>query len=475
MGYPINNYSLLKSFIKKDVGTLKNFFKADFALYGFLVHDPQNTNFNLKLQESFFKLHLATRNDLLFTAFVDPPESWIEWVNKKEINFGEFYNSEQLHNPQNIIKTFNPSMVSNFICQYLNIPAHKLPFLIISDDLSKPGYYVVELNADGLMDAIMGLCEFNYYKADMNLDTFFENIYSHTRVNKITSESSLANTLLKLSAILYELSSDNELNKRVANVLISAQETELNSFNKDSELGLIFDGLRRLQDKASKNLYFPSEYSDVLTSKDDTVSERQISYCSFKKNTPQRRINFNEETFALLERGSQLLLLQGIKLYDKYDDEFDSSVHIFPFVKAFETELTYSLTHWVREQYNIELPPFFYEFEPGKYAVVNIGRGVNIDFNKKKNQQWACPELGGQLAGFKTTRKLSLLHPFSSDELCNSFLDISFSLKNIRNRAIHPSFLGKKELDQVVNYWEDLLNNDYFKELYSLKIKYKGG
>lgn len=153
---------------------------------------------------------------------------------------------------------------------------------------------------------------------------------------------------------------------------------------------------------------------------------------------------------------------------------FDYSPLILPFAKSFEKELSYSIVHWVRKNYDITLPLYFYEYEPDKNAQIVLGRNFSIDFNQSLNDSWVSPTLGGQISGFKKAVANSGNHPFNSDEDYQEFLNLAYQIKNIRNRACHSERTTKSDLDKILSCWKGLFERRYFETLYKLKKEYMG-
>lgn len=464
MGYPINNYSLFKEIASGDKhGHVKSFFNDDFSLYGFIVHDSKrDKQFNEVLEESFFSLNLTTGDDFLFTSFCDPPEAWLDWARMNGRDYGQyFWDPKELRNPNLVIKTFNPSLVSLFISQYLGINDKYPTYIILSPNLKEKCFYFLPLNYMDLLDIMTKLTEVAYYLKNGKKWEDVIDAQNKIELRKIELEESLAETLHKLSQTLIYFSTNyRKLNiSRVTEALNSNDDNKTLSSNE--ELNLFYEGMKMFVDNGDHNqINYNQSYA---------VAES-------RRNYPSRAGSIESlQNFRYLEHTTQLFLKQGESLLDFYQESYpDASPFILPFVKALELELSYSIVHWVRKNYDINLPEYFYEYEPRKNVMINIGRGSGINFNLSWNQQWRSPELGGQILGFKTVRSNSKNHPFETDNQFNRFIDLCYIIKNIRNRACHPNFTSEKELLKVIDSWIELLKGNYFEILNLLKSEYKG-
>ncbi|EMS33826.1 hypothetical protein C943_04145 [Mariniradius saccharolyticus AK6] len=128
----------------------------------------------------------------------------------------------------------------------------------------------------------------------------------------------------------------------------------------------------------------------------------------------------------------------------------------------------------MRKQLEINLPLYYYEYEPGKNAQVRLGGKFSIDFNQPLNDMWVSPTMGGQISGFKETVLAKGYHPFKSDTDYKDFLNLAYQIKNIRNRACHAERTSKTDLEKILDSWKAILSKGYLKTLAQLKNEYRG-
>jgi hypothetical protein len=213
----------------------------------------------------------------------------------------------------------------------------------------------------------------------------------------------------------------------------------------------------------------------IMRQKESEIKSQKESV----KESPSENEKFErlvKINLQFLQRESILFLEQGINMSRSINSSnfYDYSPLILPFAKSFEKELSYSIVHWVRRNYDITLPLYFYEYEPGKKAKVFLGKNYTIDFNQTQNDSWISPTLGGQISGLKKAVTNFESHPFKSDLEYQEFLNLAYQIKNIRNRACHSEKTSRSDLDKILSCWKDLFEKNYFETLALLKKEYMG-
>jgi hypothetical protein len=177
-----------------------------------------------------------------------------------------------------------------------------------------------------------------------------------------------------------------------------------------------------------------------------------------------------------LEPDTWGILLDGALLNSLYQEKlfFDASPFINPFGKAFEKEMTYSLVHWIREHLAIDLPEYFYRYQPEKKAILQKGETYfNYNQIKPSTTVWWPPMIGGQVRGFEILNKEKAISPFKTKEETNSFLEIGERIMHIRNQSSHTGIEGASSLKAIIHKWRELWKGGYLEQLAILKNDYR--
>uniref|UniRef100_UPI0040486860 hypothetical protein n=1 Tax=Algoriphagus sp. TaxID=1872435 RepID=UPI0040486860 len=484
----INGSRLFEAFAENNGVLVKKLIPANFKLITILLHDPKSDpEFDRLVGSNFSRWTLNSVKDFYFTALPDPPQSWFRWSAEEEEKIFKqnpylSISNQRVSNSQPL----DPSIKALFLAEYFGIPFRKLPAFIFTTDTNLTQFYWMPANKKELNEQytwlqsvstnstlIFSSKEYHRYKVrEINLPYFF-NYQSYS--SKIADE---------------ELSSEKE-SFSVKN-LNPFSGKKKNKDDKEIELNLLYSGIKVLN-RIKDDLYafegHPLPKPKPLN--DRTISSSEVKRKNYQKEFKpsfyQKLVNLilpNQkkdtgllsENIIFLQKESVLFFEQGLSMAKEIDgmNQFDYSPFILPFAKSFEKELSYSLVHWVRKKFDILLPSYFYEYEPGKIAEISLGRNYSIDFNQRRNDLWVSPTLGGQLSGFKQTVSSFGNHPFNSEEDYQEFLTIAYQIKNIRNRACHSERTTKQELEKIINCWKILFRKGYIKRLHSLKLEYMG-
>jgi hypothetical protein len=492
MGLPLNSYSFFEAIAQNDGELLKKRIPVNFKLFAILLHDPDsNPEFDRVVGRSFYNWHQKSGKELLFTALADPPESWMAWARE---NKGQFFGENQaineLFNPKNIYQTFNPSLTSLFISEYLRIPFVRLPAVIFTQDLNLSYFYWMSTNSNLINRQIGYLNTIPKIDGDMDLSWIDSNI----KVKKVRLRAPFSSVLVDLSGKISELGQGNRIQRFSSPENLFSRPVTKKSSDREIELNLFYSGIEFLKRKKDEFIDFESgvmegvrfmivkDLEPKLSSKKEPEPKKSIFQklfsLSLKKHLlkPKSFEDLIEENQVFLQKESELFFKQGIEMVNSLHGTslFDYSPLILPFAKSFEKELSYSIVHWVRKNYDISLPLYFYEYQPGKNAHVVLGKNYSIDFNQSLNDSWISPTLGGQISGFKKAVFDFGSHPFKSDEDYQEFLNLAYQIKNIRNRACHSERTSKSDLDKILSCWKGLFERRYFETLYKLKKEYMG-
>ncbi|GAB2478897.1 hypothetical protein [Algoriphagus taiwanensis] len=494
MGLPVNSYTLFEAIAQNDGELLKKRIPVDIKLLAILLHDPESDpDFDLEVGRSFYNWHLNSGNELLFTALADPPESWMAWARE---NKGQFFGSNrainELFNPKNIYQTFNPSLTALFISEYLKIPFGNLPVILFTPDLNLPYFHWMPTNATAVSSQLDWLKTIpKTYELP-----WIRGINHSLKVRKVRLNTPFSSILVDLSRKISELGLKNYYQHVDSPENLLSRPLNKKRSDSEIEINLFYQGIEFLKRKKDEFIDFESGYSRAdkpryMIIKDLEPKLYQRKESDLKKSFFQKLFNYPSkknlvkpksfeelihENQIFLQRESKLFFKQGIEMVNSLENTslFDYSPLILPFAKSFEKELSYSIVHWVRSNYDIKLPLYFYEYEPGKNAQVIMGRNFSIDFNQSLNDSWVSPTLGGQISGFKKAVSNFGSHPFKSDEDYRDFLNLAYQIKNIRNRACHSDRTTKSDLDKILSCWKSLFEKRFFETLSQIKKEYMG-
>lgn len=474
---PINHYIFFENIAKQRYQDLEDWFNFDFSLFAYIIHSPKlNPDFDEELQRSFQRLSLITGEDFLFTSFVDPPKTWVDWIsNNKDryksftSRFGwDFYHKEQIKNPRLIIKTLDSSLTALLIAEELGVNTINLPFLVITPHSKEKYFYLLNLKKETLLSHMADLTELAAnIKMGVEVDKAIQVL--GLPLKKIELEVPLANKFYKLSLRLIEVSrNSNELSD--LRVKLSSLENRYSKSSRNdkiskNEIDLLFEGY----DIVSKNLNEAIHKNKEL---------REGGKGDFDSTIVARCLGLTlEEVLELkkyLEVSTYAFLVQGAKFKIIYSDFFgDAGPFILPFGKAFEIEMSFSLVHWIRSEYFIQLPEYFYVYQPNMEVLIGDPPGFDFNYLDKMTQEWRPPMIGGQMTGLVLANRNNQTHPFTSKQDLKLFIYLGFKLKNIRNNACHPNNSTAKDLEAIIDIWKKLFQKGFLKRLFELKTSYR--
>ncbi len=486
----INGSRLFEAFAENNGILVRKLIPSNFNLITILLHDPNSDpEFDRLVGSYFSSWTLNSVKDFYFTALPDPPQSWFKWsTEEKEKIFRQNPYLSISNQRGSNSEPLDPSMKALFLAEYFGIPFRKLPAFIFTTDSNLNQFYWMPANKKELNEQytwlqsvstnptlISSSKEYHKYKVRKISLPYFFNYRSYS--SKIADE---------------ELSSKMESFSFSIKNLNPFSEKKKNKEDKEIELNLLYSGIKVLN-RLKDDLYafeghpLPKPKPNF----DSTISSSEVKRKNYRKEfkpsfyqrlfnlilpNQKKETDLLSENIKFLQKESVLFFEQGLSMAKEIDgmNQFDYSPFILPFAKSFEKELSYSLVHWVRKKFDILLPNYFYEYEPGKIAEINLGRNYSIDFNQRRNDLWISPTLGGQLSGFKQTVTSFGNHPFNSEEDYQEFLTIAYQIKNIRNRACHSERTTEQELEKIINCWKILFRKGYIKTLHSLKLEYMG-
>jgi hypothetical protein len=391
MGMPINHYAFFEAITKQKE---QDWF--DFTLYGYIIHSPKLApEFDEELQKSFHKLNLITGDDFLFTSFVDPPKAWLDWMSNQDNQQKQFvntftsgsYTKEQIKNPRLILKTLDASLTALLIAEELGVNTNNLPFLILTTHPKEQHFYLLNLKEGTLLSQMADLTELAAtIKLGVSIDAAILDL--GIRVKKIALGMPLAEKFHTLGLRLLHLAR-NTRSLKALQVKFSEERIHdsqlLLEDGMAQELKLLFEGYELVKNRLHQAVYNANEIRAASTEDFDTLL---VAHC----------FDFNQEEITEFKKYTEAstfaFLVQGAKLKLIYSDFFgDAGPFVLPFGKAFELELSYSLVHWIRKEYDIQLPRYFYEYQPNVEVVLGEAPGVNFNSLDVKSQEWRAPVL----------------------------------------------------------------------------------
>lgn len=461
---------------------------------------------------------------MLFTAFADPPKEWREWAqNSKFENGYKAKTIQALLNPDQAPNTFNPSMTALFVAEFFGIHYRKLPVILFANDLNKKHCYWFETGNEKIMNHFNQLQLVSFHLQNKNMEAALRAAhFPHQEIKTMQLDDEFATTLLDLSQSLLKVQGGiNDFSKTSKVETSTWQEPFSSSISKNPEILLKLRNLkppktmiisrnieelikeRIMQEdsyqafescSASPVLYSLKKQSDVVNPMSDNQDSNRKKISNFSltlqkflnlfqtKKHPQESLQVEikklkstyNKNCNFLEKETQLYFNQAFQLLEYYTEKQIASPYILSFGLAFEKESMHTLAHWVRNNYTINLPEFYFEFQPNKDAKVLMHRQYTIDFNEGRNDQWQPPTLAGILNGFQSSANYLKQNPFGSKARLKTFGDISYKMRRLRNDACHPTPTSLQNLIEMIGCWQSLLHEGYFRDLMEFKKRFRG-
>ncbi len=449
-----------------------------FKLFGLILHDPKyHTEFHQTLRSSFERLDFLSGGDFLFFALTDPSRSWID-RNEKRDYFG-IWETDKLLSPLNSYQTKDESIATYSIAQALNIDFDDLPVIILTNNFQFNQFRVIKTCPRHLAQQMTEIGYFTSQKEkyfSLINDTDFNKLISDIDLcggsYQVSNEESLAKTLSDFLAFVVT-ENRNSHDRRIAEIQIGNVITKFLA-NKDlqrdptrmEQLNLFILGCLSNLSRINKN--------DELTIDDRCESESNIIFKTFNKVFP-----FFEPLNNELQHFQHKANRESSHNYHEYetDEGIDYSPLIISLCKIFEIETNLSLVHWFRKSLNIEMPTYFkkhkednqdYKITPSA-SVINNPRP--IDFNKGYGKKWIAPGIGeSELVTQTFLKEGNLPNDISDyDELLRNWA----ILRQYRNKGAHTENLRKQDFDTVFNAFNNVVANDFLKQMNDLKWRLK--
>ncbi|WP_064094128.1 hypothetical protein [Rossellomorea aquimaris] len=454
---------------------------SDYSVYAFIIHDPlEHKDFHEYFVKEFANLHNSSGEHLVFFGLVDSPGA-LNLVGRKP-----FY-----QDIRDMVSSFEktPNMEDGSysvfaLAHSLNISPEMLPAIIVTQDVRNSS--------------------FRYYKTCPN--QIEKQMFKLTGVSykmhtvKESSEHSVSEKQEMLYQMLDEQDldlckgmGDSQLTESIARALsdvlsfLVEGERDYNSIyvkkiairhRKDSIKRVIKElkGLRRkIKDLGHDDLEPQPEFQ--------LLESIYIKLATFL-NMVERKGSFDSEdafpiktewldghSFKFLQTGLRVERFLGMR-----ELNLDHSASAICFAKMFEREINSSLIHWVRKHLGIELPYYYYKYQPDKNAIVDINytgnrrNGFSVDLNNNHYGKWTPPELG-------KSKKLAVSYinddGWTSMGIGNKdiFLRNWQTIHRVRNKVAHTDEVGESEVKMMKDALVSLSTSNIFKELSSLKLK----
>lgn len=487
MGLSVNNFtfwSYLENNNKESWQDPLKEIKNDFSLFGYIIHDPQaKDGFGEFLGVRFDQLSRMTGTDFLFTAFVNPPENF-DNSNK----FKEVYPDApiQIINSGHALKSDLSSFYAISISEYLGINTVSLPYIILTDDPTEKRFYFIELNKQNLLGVMSDLTDLagRIKNGERHVDpnSFSENSeYENFKKKKYIKHNDFDNLIRSLDHSIYKIKLKQSLAQSLLKISYQLQKFALNEievknilleFEWEERVNQELREIQKLEFEGAQILY------EYLQSTEGTLIK--TSLLRNKEKFLRDLLELNEIEFEpfknSIEPDTLSILLDGALLNNLYKEHAfsDASPFILPFGKAFEKEMTYSLVHWIRENLEIDLPEYFFKYQPEKEAILKKGRAFfNYNQLKPNSTVWQPPMIGGQVNGLELLSKEKTINPFQDQAMSKSFLRLGNQIMAIRNQASHLGLEGAASLRAIIHAWKSLWKEGYLEQLNRLKNNYR--
>lgn len=475
MGLPINNFTFF-AYLESDrethfpeEGKFREI-KNKFSLFGYIIHDPQSKDgFGELLTRRFRHLSDLTGFNFLFTAFISVPSE----------NDRDRFRTDPDHLRSGLDESLAsdlPYFYAEFISERLNINSSSLPYIIVTDDPKQSRYYVIELNSDNLLKVMWDLTGV----ADnlKRLRKFSRNLGVSDPKDEFLKEVSFGNLMEKLGTAVFKIEAEKSLSKQLLECALILQNYSRDKYKylgiEDFVSNEWQENFRKKLGSAEQEELKTAELLRKVTGQGEFLGPKKEHFLMELMEIQMEADFQNFKSF--LENDSYANLLDGALLMRYYDESLftDASPFILPFLKAFEKEMNYSLVHWIRENLQIDLPEYFFRYQPDKLAVLNKGES-RLDYNRLKTNStfWQPPMIGGQVYGLEILFQEQSVSPFKTPDATQSFLEIGEKIMGIRNQATHTGKHGAKSLRLMIHKWRELWKDGYLWELSQLKFRYK--
>jgi hypothetical protein len=487
MGLPHSLLPLLHNLRKDEKYTQRAKSAVEpFSLFCFIIDSPyEDRRLSEYVGREFIHLHHLTGEDLLFFIPIDEPSGWKRFM---EESGGSSVLALYRKIPDSI-RSSNPERAQRIFAQTLGVRKQDLPALILSSDLCEKEYFVLrtsrntistQLSALGVLaraiarnekdlslevlsrpdiDSCSGLYSENLFDnmAGLLCDSIRLGISSkdvkkcehpQEAIEVGTARSSLRDRCRDLINQLTEIQPVREVGSEMP-----ANPNIIQNLESLALLLAEFDGGEGGVPENSSVLHQPDPQWDFESKEWWTMGNKVYQFLD-------QPIDVSKD-FRIPEQ---------IKLVDK-------APSIVCWSKALENELNLSAGQWIRKRLGVEMPEYFNRFQPDREAIFQPSEKYSLDFNRrhhdcKSHEGLRMLELGplaGAINWFAKQEGNSRL-PLSFQPLA-CFSENIEQIRNIRNRACHPSSMRSEDGQDFQDAYACLQVSGVLSELCALKAQ----
>ena len=487
MGLPHSLLPLLHNLRKEEKYTQESKSAVEpFSLFCFIIDSPdKDKRLSDYVGREFIHLHHLTGEDLLFFIPIDEPFGWKRLMKESA---GSSVLSLYRKIPDSI-QSSNPERAQRIFAQTLGVRKQDLPALVLSSNLCEKEYFVLCTSKETISAqlSVLGVLARSIAKDEKKL------CLEELSKPEIDSCSGLySNDLFQnMAGLLYE-SIALGISSKDGNSCQFPQE----SIEVDTACSSLKDRCRELVNQiteiqpvravGSEELANPHIFQTLetlarlLAELDREDRGAQGKSPVVHQPNPQWDLESTEwwtmgnKVYQFLDQSTRsyrdLGIPEEIKLVDK-------APSIVCWSKALENELNLSAGQWIRKRLGVEIPKYFNRFQPDKEAIFQPSEKYSLDFNRrhhdcKSHDGLRMLELG-PLAGainWSAKQEGDFRLPLSF-EPPDCFSKNIEQIRNIRNRACHPSSMRPEDGQDFQDAYAGLLESGVFSELCALKAQ----
>src|SRR5690606_32355093 len=478
MGMFLSKYSMLNAigygaepYVERETEKIL----SNYKLIGLVLHDQEvHQEFHKTMEESFERLDYLTGKDFLFFTLTEAPQRWINRNENRDF-FG-IWEPEKLFSPFNRYQTEDESVAIYSLLNSLGLEMDDLPVIILTNNLGSNQFMAIKTCAVHLNSQ---LTEIGFFCTQKDSHFYFENDVDFQRLIMkidvcggnipINHDQPLAHTLSDFLAFYIPNNgrtndthiAQNNINQTISRFLSTKNsEHDPNRFEQPSLflLGSLY------------NLYM-SQWNDISESIDFKfqLEDKQKKYLQIDNRC---------------ERECRLIFMTYETVYNHFNSirrdsgqKFDYSILVIPLGKIFEIETNLSVTQWIRNYLNIEMPKYFNRRKEDfhDYSLLptldEIPNPRAIDFNRGRGKKWIPPGLGESELAFK-----SLFRSGRSPDHIRNGVELIHNweiIRQYRNRASHTDTLIEQDFDKVYQAFRNIVDQNHLSELNDLKESLK--
>ncbi len=485
MGLPHSILPLLHNLRKEDSYTAEaKDAVAPFSLFCFIIDSPDNDQ---KLSDfvsrEFIHLHHATGQDFLFFIPIDEPPEWRRFMK-------ESAGSSVLSLYQKIpdsVRSSNPDRAQRIFAQTLGVRKQDLPALVLSSDLCEKKYFVLRTSKETISTQLsaLGVLARSIARDEKNLSL---EVLSRPEIDSCSGLYS-DGLFQNIAGLLYEsiqLSLSNKDNFHTPGEKIQAEMAHRNLKDQCAELISQFQEIQPVRGVGMEELANPHIFQTLetlarlLAELDREDRGAQGKSPVVHQPNPQWDLESTEwwtmgnKVYQFLDQPKSFLLGLGISEEIKVVDKAPS---IVCWSKALENELNLSAGQWIRKRLGVKMPKYFNRFQPDKEAIFQPSEKYSLDFNRRQHdcishdglRMLELGPLTGAINWFAKQEGNSRL-PFSFEPI-DFFSKNIEQIRNIRNRACHPSSMRPEDGKDFQDAYAGLQKSRILSELSALKLK----